>query len=61
MDSTVSRGPCGLVTFSELERHHGALAYTRPAGNLDVDADPSTTLFLRPPEIAARTVSCFLR
>lgn len=30
----------GTAVVSNLERHHGALAYTRQAGNQDVDADP---------------------
>lgn len=32
--------PRGMTMPSQAERHHAALAYARPVGNTDVDADP---------------------
>jgi hypothetical protein len=41
--------------LSERERFHAAIAYSRPAGNRDVDVDPATTLnttsFRNPPPV----------
>ena len=33
---------CGPIRFSDLERHHTRIAYSRPQGNMDPDRDPST-------------------
>ena len=39
-------GNCPPGDLSADERYHSAIAYTRPRGNVDPDADPSTGKFL---------------
>jgi hypothetical protein len=34
--------PCGVTRFTDEEQFHAGIAYSRPAGNTDIDADPST-------------------
>jgi len=36
------------ATLSARERYHAAIAYSRPIGNVDPDADPSSVVHLRP-------------
>jgi hypothetical protein len=57
-----SRG-CPAPQLSEQERFHAALAYQRPPGNVDPDADPPEAFWaqLQPGRDPAPTVSCPLR
>jgi hypothetical protein len=41
-------GNCPSGELSPAEKFHAAIAYSRPRGNLDPDADPSTGHFLTP-------------
>jgi hypothetical protein len=43
---------CPTVNFTASERLHGAVAYRRPSGNVDVDKDPSSFSALQPPGTA---------
>lgn len=52
---------CGVTTFSEAEKYHARVAYARPVGNTDTDADPQAGMFLQSSDIAPRTVSCLSR
>lgn len=47
---------CDTATPSARERHHGALAYTRPNGSTDIDRDGATQLFGPPRE--PRWITC---
>jgi hypothetical protein len=48
---------CSNLQFSDLEREHARIAYSRPAGNMDPDRDPSTFLAVetdRPVRVVCR-------
>jgi hypothetical protein len=57
---TSSASGCPTAEFSPEELYHGAIAYQRPVGNLDPDADPQTTAAqqIRGGSDEAPTVSC---
>ena len=48
---------CGNRQFSDLEREHARIVYSRPAGNMDPDRDPGTFLAIetdRPVRVVCR-------
>ena len=46
MDSVVHRSSCGETRFSDIERYHASVLYSRPVGNADVDWDQPTSALL---------------
>lgn len=55
--NTFRRRRCGNVEFTDIERFHAGIAYTRPPGNLDVDNDPTSFVALAP-ETPAPVITC---
>ena len=58
MSTAWTNRDCGVTNFSDAERHHARVAYHRPRGNLDRDADPPSALLLQPPAEPPRVISC---
>jgi hypothetical protein len=44
MDRFVSAASCNTPNFTDAERHHARLLYSRQPGNADLDWDQPTTL-----------------
>jgi len=59
MDATANH--CKLQGLSDAEQVHARIVYRRPAGNSDVDRDPTSTLAQSAGGGSAHTVSCFRR
>lgn len=57
MSATAFHG-CATASFTADERLHARLAYLRPPGNLDVDADPDSFLALTDPPLGAPVIYC---
>ena len=49
---------CGVTDFSEAESYHARVAYARPRGNTDTDADPPAALLLQAPAAPPVILSC---
>lgn len=52
---------CAVTSFSDVERVHARVAYARPVGNTDVDADPQAGLLIEAETGHPRMVSCLSR
>lgn len=49
---------CGVTGFSDAERYHARVAYTRAPGNLDADWDPAAAALFQPPAGPPVVISC---
>jgi hypothetical protein len=49
---------CGQTTFSEAERHHARVAYSRAPGNRDPDSDPVASALLPAPGVPPVKIRC---
>jgi hypothetical protein len=58
MDSVVHRGVCGDTNFSDVERYHASVLYSRPVGNRDVDGDQPASALLTSGASPAPIVVC---
>jgi hypothetical protein len=58
MNPFISSSTCGRPDFTDAERYHASILYSRPVGNADPDWDQPSTVTVTAPD-STPTVTCF--